>query len=110
MKPNWTKSQLAAINDRGRDLLVPGPTGGALGVMDWIAENFPKGSVPVSLMRQYMPMGRAAETPPFDRPVTDTEYDAVLSWMLLLGLENGFTQEPSSADSVYIPPFDFEGL
>ena len=46
----------------------------------------------------------------FDRAVTDTEYDAVLSWMLLLGLENGFTQDPSSADSDYIPLFDFEGL
>lgn len=93
-----------------RHLLLPGQIDNALGVMDWIAENFPKGTVPVSLMRQYMPMGRAAETPPFDRPVTDTEYDAVLSWMLLLGLENGFTQEPSSSDSAYIPPFDFEGL
>lgn len=93
-----------------RHLLLPGQIDNALSVMDWIAENFPKGAVPVSLMRQYMPMGRAAETPPFDRPVTDTEYDAVLSWMLLLGLENGFTQEPSSSDSAYIPPFDFEGL
>lgn len=93
-----------------RHLLLPGQIDNALGVMDWIAENFPKGAVPVSLMRQYMPMGRAAETPPFDRSVTDTEYDAVLSWMLLLGLENGFTQEPSSSDSAYIPPFDFEGL
>ena len=93
-----------------RHLLLPGQIDNALGVMDWIAENFPKGAVPVSLMRQYMPMGRGAETPPFDRPVTGTEYDAVLSWMLLLGLENGFTQEPSSSDSAYIPPFDFEGL
>lgn len=93
-----------------RHLLLPGQIDNALGVMDWSAENFPKGAVPVSLMRQYMPMGRAAETPPFDRSVTDTEYDAVLSWMLLLGLENGFTQEPSSSDSAYIPPFDFEGL
>ena len=93
-----------------RHLLLPGQIDNALGVMDWITETFPLGTVPVSLMRQYMPMGRAALTPPFDRAVTDTEYDAVLSWMLLLGLENGFTQEAASADADYIPPFDFAGL
>lgn len=93
-----------------RHLLLPGQIDNALGVMDWIAESFPKGAVPVSLMRQYMPMGRAAKTPPFDRTVTDTEYDAVLSWMYLLGLDNGFTQEAAASDQAYIPPFDFEGL
>ena len=93
-----------------RHLLLPGQIDNALGVMDWIAETFPSGTVPVSLVRQYMPMGRAALTPPFDRAVTDTEYDAVLSWMLLLGLENGFTQEAASADADYIPPFYFAGL
>lgn len=93
-----------------RHLLLPGQIDNALGVMDWIADRFPKGAVPVSLMRQYIPMGQAAKTAPFNRSVTDTEYDAVLSWMLLLGLENGFTQDPSSADSNYIPLFDFEGL
>lgn len=93
-----------------RHLLLPGQIDNALGVLDWIAENFPKGAVPVSLMRQYLPMGRAAKTPPFDRTVTDTEYDAVLSWMYLLGLNNGFTQEAAASDQAYIPPFDFEGL
>ena len=93
-----------------RHLLLPGQIDNALGVLDWIAENFPKGAVPVSLMRQYLPMGRAAETPPFDRTVTDTEYDAVLSWMYLLGLNNGFTQEAAASDQAYIPPLDFEGL
>ena len=93
-----------------RHLLLPGQIDNALGVMDWIADRFPKGAVPVSLMCQYIPMGQAAKTAPFNRSVTDTEYDAVLSWMLLLGLENGFTQDPSYADSDYSPLFDFEGL
>ena len=93
-----------------RHLLLPGQIDNALGVLDWIAENFPRGTVPVSLMRQYLPMGWAAKTPPFDRTVTDTEYDAVLSWMYLLDLDNGFTQEAAASDQAYIPPFDFEGL
>ena len=93
-----------------RHLVLPGCVDNSLAVLDWIAETFPMRDVPVSLMRQYMPMGKAALIPPFDRPITDDEYSAVLSWMYLLGLENGFTQEAASSDSVYIPEFNFEGL
>ena len=41
---------------------------------------------------------------PFDRRVTDEEYDAVLSWMYLNELE-GFTQEAEAADTGFIPDF-----
>ncbi len=93
-----------------RHLLLPGCLDNAFGVLDWIVETFPRGTVPVSLMRQYLPMGRAAQEPPFDRRVTDDEYAAALSWMQLCGLETGFLQEPDSADRSYIPEFNFEGL
>lgn len=93
-----------------RHLLLPGHVDNALAVMDWIAEVFPEGGVPVSLMRQYTPAGRLQHTPPFDRRVTDEEYEGVLSWMEIIGLTDGFTQEESSADACYTPPFDGEGL
>ena len=83
-----------------RHLILPGCVENSLKVLDWIGENFAPGEVLVSLMRQYTPMpGLPA---PFDRNVTDREYDAVLSWMYLNGLE-GFTQEAASGDSAYIP-------
>ena len=41
---------------------------------------------------------------PFDRPITDEEYDAVLSWMYLNDLE-GFTQEDTAASTAFIPDF-----
>jgi hypothetical protein len=53
-------------------------------------------------MRQYTPMGNMAA--PFDRKITDEEYDAVLSWMYLNDLE-GFTQEAEAADKGFIPDF-----
>ena len=93
-----------------RHLVLPGQVDNSLGVLDWIADAFPMRDVPVSLMRQYMPAGKAAETPPFDRTVTDEEYSAVLSWMYLLGLENGYTQEAAASDEIYVPDFNFEGL
>ena len=71
-------------------------------MLDWIADNFRPGEVLVSLMRQYTPMpGMEA---PFDRPITEEEYDAVLSWMFLNDLQ-GFTQEADSADAIFIPEF-----
>ena len=42
--------------------------------------------------------------PPLDRRITDEEYDAVLSWMYLNGLE-GFVQEDAAADAAFIPDF-----
>ncbi len=85
-----------------RHLILPGQINNSLGVLDWIGENLKKGDVLVSLMRQYTPMpGLCA---PFDRPITEEEYDAVLSWMYLNDLE-GFIQEKSAADTIFIPDF-----
>ncbi len=85
-----------------RHLILPGHIENSLKVLDWIGETFPKGEVLVSLMRQYTPiLGLSA---PFDRKITQEEYDAVLSWMYLNGLQ-GFTQEESAADTAFIPDF-----
>ena len=85
-----------------RHLILPGQVENSLKVLDWIGETFAPGEVLVSLMRQYTPMpGLPA---PFDRKITQEEYDAVLSWMFLNDLE-GFTQEADAADSMFIPDF-----
>ena len=85
-----------------RHLILPGNVENSLKVLDWIGETFRPGQVLVSLMRQYTPMGGLPA--PYDRRITDEEYDAVLSWMFLNDLE-GFTQEKESADQVFIPDF-----
>ena len=85
-----------------RHLILPGHVENSLKVLDWIGDTFRPGEVLVSLMRQYTPIpGMAA---PLDRPVTEEEYQAVLSWMYLNDLE-GFTQEGSAADGAFIPDF-----
>ena len=86
-----------------RHLILPGQVENSLRVLDWLGEHFKPGQVLVSLMRQYTPMpGLAA---PYDRNITDEEYDAVLSWMYLNDLE-GFTQEDSSGSEAYIPQWE----
>lgn len=85
-----------------RHLILPGQVENSLKVLDWIGENFAPGDVLVSLMRQYTPMGSLDA--PFDRKITDEEYESVLSWMYLNDLE-GFTQEAEAADKAFIPDF-----
>ena len=85
-----------------RHLILPGCVDNSLRVLDWIGETFAPGEVLVSLMRQYTPMGGLPA--PFDRPITDEEFDAVLSWMYLNDLE-GFTQEAEAADRGFVPDF-----
>lgn len=93
-----------------RHLILPGQVDNAIGVLEWIADSFPKGAVGVSLMSQYVPMGPAAKVPPFDRRITREEYDTVLSWLYLLGLDQGYLQGPEAASLEYVPEFDGEGI
>lgn len=93
-----------------RHLVLPGCVDNSLGVLDWVAEHFRSGDILFSLMSQYVPMGRAAEMAPFDRRITELEYDSVLSYMMLLGIEDGYTQDFSSAERGYTPSFDLTGL
>ena len=89
-----------------RHLILPGYVENSLRVLDWLGENFRPGEILVSLMRQYTPVGN--QMPPLDRAVTDEEYDAVLSWMLLNELE-GFTQDKESVAESFIPDFGIKG-
>ena len=99
--PAWQGEKLAG-GTIIRHLILPGQVDNSLRVLDWIGENFAPGEVLVSLMRQYTPMGGLDA--PFDRRVTEEEYEAVLSWMYLNRLE-GFTQEAAAADAGFIPDF-----
>ena len=87
-----------------RHLILPGQVENSLRCLDWLGDHFKPGEILVSLMRQYTPMEATANMPPFDRKITDEEYDAVLSWMYLNGLE-GFIQEDEAADTQFIPDF-----
>lgn len=93
-----------------RHLILPGKVAQARAVMDWVYETFPKGTVLFSLMSQYTPWGRVPEQfPELNRRLKKGEIRSAQRYMENLGLE-GFTQEPESAQSQYIPPFDLTGV
>lgn len=90
-----------------RHLVLPGLLTDSMKILNFIAEEFP--GVPVSLMGQYTPCGRAKTMRGLDRRLTPKEYDRVLAHMEAMGLP-GYRQELTSAKEEYVPPFDGTGV
>lgn len=87
-----------------RHLILPDNVENSLGVLDMIADELPL-DIYVSLMAQYFPTGNEKHSE-LKRKITKEEYDTVSSYMMLLGLENGYMQEHESADSSYVPDWN----
>lgn len=90
-----------------RHLILPGLTGDAMRILSYIKDNWP--DVPVSLMGQYTPCGRAMNIPGMNRRITKKEYDRVLAHMDAIGL-SGYRQALDSADGRFTPAFDLTGV
>lgn len=85
-----------------RHLILPMRSGESIRILDAVKEKLPEGT-PVSLMRQYTPMGNL-DFPGLNRKITAREYNRVVEHMLQLNLP-GFLQQKQAATSAYIPHF-----
>lgn len=92
-----------------RHLLLPGGVSEAKAVMDWVAAEFPRGSVWFSLMSQYVPLGRAEEYPEIGRRLRKSEIRSAQAYMAALELP-GYTQDIEAASGEYVPGFDLTGV
>lgn len=93
-----------------RHLILPGCVDNTKAVIDWVRSHFDDGQVLFSLMRQYVPCGRAADYPEINRPLSDEEYDEAEQYLFDSGIEDGFVQEKGSASDAFIPAFDGTGV
>ena len=74
-----------------RILVLPGHAEEAAENLAWLAgEGFT--DLHVAVMSQYTPVYKARETPPFDRPVTEEEYDLVAEAASDFGFTRGWVQ------------------
>ena len=80
-----------------RILVLPGHADEAIESLAWLATEV-SSEVPVSVMSQFTPAYKALETPPFDRGVTEEEYESVVGASADFGFENGWTQGFGAAD------------
>ncbi len=91
-----------------RHLILPQNTNSSIEILKWLKENLP--DTYVSLMAQYTPCGELDGTPELKRRITRREYDKVADFAVANGFEKLFLQELASADSNFIPKFDFTGI
>ena len=75
-----------------RHLVLPGRVGETEAVLAHLSERYGP-EIPLSLMGQYFPAWKAADTPGFDRKLTRREYDRAIDAADRLGLRNVFIQE-----------------
>ncbi len=92
-----------------RHLLLPGQTKDSKKVLRYLHETYGI-DIYISIMNQYTPLPHVADTPELNHPVTDEEYQRVLTFAERLGIQNGFYQEGDTAEESFIPAFDGEGL
>ena len=93
-----------------RHLILPGQELNAMDVMDFVAEEFPEGSVLFSLMSQYTPMPGLDRFPELQRPVSKEENELLRAYLERHGPSLGYWQEGASATAEMIPAFDGTGV
>ena len=93
-----------------RHLILPGNTEESRDVIDLVADRYPAGSVLFSLMSQYTPMADSVRFPELSRTVSEEENEALIHYLRVRGLTEGYWQELSSAGRENIPAFDGTGL
>lgn len=86
-----------------RHLVLPNDLAGSRESLRWIREHLGP-SVTVSIMSQYYPAHRGAETPLLDRTIRESEYERVLEALERLGFEEGWIQDYASQE-YYRPEF-----
>jgi len=87
-----------------RHLVLPNCTMDSIKCLDFIHDNLGKDSI-VSIMSQYEPRYGVDDYPEINRKITPLEYKRVVSHAIKLGMSNAYTQDLSSANSIYTPKF-----
>jgi len=70
-----------------RHLVMPNNVAGSVRIMEWIAENLPKGTY-INIMAQYTPQFKAYDYPELSRRITSEEYIKVVNKAQEVGLTN----------------------
>ena len=93
-----------------RHLALPGQLSDSMSVLAYLHETYGE-QIFLSIMNQYTPMpGIGKMFPELGRKLSEEEYDTLVDYAVLLGVENGFIQEGDTAEESFIPPFDLEGV
>lgn len=87
-----------------RHLVLPSCRHDSIRLMDMIGQTFQNDEILISLMSQFTPTKNCADIKELSRKTTTFEYQSVIKAIEKYGFE-GYIQQKSSADDVYIPQF-----
>ena len=87
-----------------RHLVLPSCRHDSIKLMDMIGQTFKKDEILISLMSQFTPTKNCADIKELNRKTTTFEYQSVIKALEKYGFE-GYIQQRSSSDDVYIPQF-----
>ena len=93
-----------------RHLILPGQENGAMDAIDFVADEFPRGSVLFSLMGQYTPMPGLDAFPELQETISTETAANMRHYMLSRGISEGYWQDVSAATCDLIPDFDHTGV
>ena len=93
-----------------RHLILPGHIEESRNIIDFVADEFPEGSILFSLMSQYTPIPGLSQYPELSRCINEEESLSVLHYMRSRRITTGYWQELSSSGMEMIPEFDGSGL
>lgn len=88
-----------------RHLVIPNEVENSFKVLDWINSALGPNTY-VSIMGQYTPCYLAVNNPRYNRSVKPIEYKRVINRLNNLNFTNGFYQDLTSADKLFIPDFN----
>lgn len=88
-----------------RHLILPGHTNDSKKIIEYLYHTYGN-QIYLSIMNQYTPIREFTSYPNLNRRVTKREYEKVVGYALLLGVERAFIQEGTTADKSFIPTFD----
>lgn len=91
-----------------RHLMLPGALENTLDVIDWVSDEFGD-KVMFSLMSQFTP-NENCTLPELQNRISEEDYNKAIDYLYLVGMENVYVQDFSSAQKEYTPPFDLNGV
>ena len=88
-----------------RHLILPQNVSDSKKILDWFLSI--KDKAFINIMSQYTPYGEIENFKELQRKLTKREYDNVIDYALSLGIEKAFYQKLESAETTYIPKWDY---
>lgn len=92
-----------------RHMALPTLSDDSKRILKYLNRNY-KEKILISIMSQYTPFFKANEYPEIANPLSKEDYEDILSYAEIIGIQNGYTQEGESAKESFIPTFDGEGV